>query len=69
MKEVLAEKDFVVEPENCSAMVTMIWEVETSPGHVASMHLMQQAAAGAADIVAAVAFPLPAGQHRLVAVN
>jgi hypothetical protein len=70
VKEALAEKNFVVEPGNCSAMV-MIWEVETVQGHVASMHLMQQTAAGAADIAAgaAIAFPLPAELHRLVAVN
>lgn len=64
----LAEKNFVVELENCFAMV-MIWEVETLPGHVASMHLMQQAGAGAGDIVAAFAFPLLTEQNRLAAVN
>lgn len=69
VKEALAEENFVVEPENCSAVVMMRWEVETQPGHVALTHLMQQAAAGAADIVAAVVFPLPTEQHRLVAVN
>jgi len=62
----LAEKNFVVELENCSAMVLMIWEVETLPGHVATMHWRQQAAAGAGDIVA---FPSLTGQHRFAAVN
>lgn len=65
----LAEKNFVVEPENCSAMVLMIWKVETLPGHVATMHWMQQAAAGAGDIVAAFAFPSLTGPHRFAAVN
>ena len=27
VKEVLAEENFVIEPENCSAMVMMRWEV------------------------------------------
>ena len=74
VKQVLAEMNFVVEAGNCFVKVMMIWEVETVPGHVASMQLMQQTvavAAGAVDIAAdaAVAFPLPVGQQWLAAVN